>query len=117
MRNTGLDHLHYAIFKVSEQINLNPNEQSRDLSAQPVSPGKALVIVGNALSNVITGIDGDDTLYGEDGNDWLNGGRGLDALHGGAGDDELNAGDDSQGSSPMVTTATTLCAATRATTT
>jgi heme peroxidase/hemolysin type calcium-binding protein len=97
MRNTGLDHLHYAIFKVSEQINLDPNERSRDLSAQPATADKAFVVVGNALSNVITGTDSDDTLYGEDGNDRLNGGRGLDALHGGAGDDELNAGDDSRG--------------------
>src|SRR3954447_5338692 len=97
MRNTGLDHLHHAIFKVSEQINLNPNEGSLDLGAHPVTSEKALVIVGNALSNVITGTDGDDTLYGEDGNDTLNGGLGLDALHGGAGDDVLIAGNSSRG--------------------
>ena len=97
MRNTGLDHLHYDIFKVSEQVDLDPHERSRDLSAHPVTADKVLVIVGNALSNVITGTDGDDTLYGEDGNDTLNGGLGLDALHGGAGDDVLNAGDGSRG--------------------
>ncbi len=97
MRTTGLDHLHHEIFKVSEEISLDPNEQSRDLSAQPVTADKAFVVVGNVLSNVITGTDGDDALYGEDGNDRLNGGRGLDSLHGGAGDDELNAGDDTKG--------------------
>jgi hypothetical protein len=97
MRNTGLDHLHYAIFKVSEQVNLDPYERSRDLSAHPVTADKALVIVGNALDNVITGTNGDDTLYGEDGNDTLNGGLGLDTLYGGAGDDVLIAGDSSQG--------------------
>ena len=97
MRNTGLDHLHYGIFKVSERVDLDPHERSRDLSAHPATADKVLVIVGNALPNVITGTDGDDTLYGEDGNDTLNGGLGLDALHGGAGDDVLNAGDGSQG--------------------
>jgi Animal haem peroxidase/RTX calcium-binding nonapeptide repeat (4 copies) len=97
MRNTGLDHLHYDIFKVSERVDLDPHERSRNLSAHPVTADKVLVIVGNALPNVITGTDGDDALYGEDGNDTLNGGLGLDALHGGAGDDVLNAGDGSQG--------------------
>jgi Animal haem peroxidase/RTX calcium-binding nonapeptide repeat (4 copies) len=97
MRTTGLDHLHHEIFKMSEEISLDPNEQSRDLRAQPVTADKAFVVVGNALSNVITGTDGDDALYGEDGNDRLNGSRGLDSLHGGAGDDELNAGDDTRG--------------------
>jgi len=97
MRNTGLDHLHYDIFKVSERVDLDPDERSRDLSAHPVTADKVLVIVGNALPNVITGTDGDDALYGEDGNDTLNGGLGLDALHGGAGDDVLNAGDSSRG--------------------
>jgi Ca2+-binding RTX toxin-like protein len=62
-----------------------------------VTADKVLVIVGNALPNVITGTDGDDALYGEDGNDTLNGGLGLDALHGGPGDDVLNAGDSSRG--------------------
>jgi Animal haem peroxidase/RTX calcium-binding nonapeptide repeat (4 copies) len=97
MRNTGLDHLHYAVFKVSEQVDLGPQERSRDLSAAPVAADKVLVIVGNALPNIITGTDGDDTLYGEGGNDTLNGGLGLDALHGGAGDDVLNAGEGSRG--------------------
>jgi hypothetical protein len=97
MRNTGLDHLHYSIFKVSERLDLDPHEHSLDLSAHPATADKVLVVVGNALPNVITGTDGDDTLYGEDGNDTLNGGLGLDALHGGAGDDVLNAGGGSQG--------------------
>jgi hypothetical protein len=97
MRNTGLDHLPYAIFKVSKQIDLASYEQSRDLSAHPVTADEVLVIVGNTLPNVLTGTNGDDTLYGEDGNDTLNGGLGLDALHGGAGDDVLNAGDSSRG--------------------
>ena len=35
MRNTGLDHLHYDIFKVSERVDLDPHERSRDLSAHP----------------------------------------------------------------------------------
>jgi hypothetical protein len=97
MRNTGLDHQHYAIFKVSERIDLAPQEKSHDFSAVPVTADKALVIVGNARPNVITGTDGDNTLYGEGGNDTLNGGLGLDALHGGPGDDQLNAGNDPRG--------------------
>ena len=116
MRNTGLDHLHYAIFKVSERVDLGPHERSLDLSAHPVTADKVLVVVGNALPNAITGTAGDDTLYGEDGDDTLNGGLGLDALHGG-GNDLLNAGTVRKGSSPTVTTATIPCAATRATTT
>ena len=97
MRNTGLDHLHYAAFKVSERVDLGPDEESLDLGAHPVAAGKVLVAVGNALPNAITGTAGDDTLYGEDGDDTLNGGGGLDALHGGAGDDLLIAGGASRG--------------------
>jgi hypothetical protein len=97
MRNTGLDHLHHAAFKVSERVDLGPDEGSLDLGAHPVAADKVLVVVGNALPNAIIGTDGDDALYGEDGNDRLNGGPGLDALHGGAGDDELSAGDGSRG--------------------
>jgi Ca2+-binding RTX toxin-like protein len=96
-RNTGLDHLHYAIFKVAERADLDPHEHSRDMSATPVVPDKVLTIVGNALPNVITGTPGDDTIYGEDGNDTIYGGLGLDALHGGKGNDLLEAGGSTRG--------------------
>jgi hypothetical protein len=97
MRNTGLDHMHYAAFRVSERVDLDPGERSRDLGALPADADKALVIVGNALENAIMGTAGDDAIYGEDGNDRLGGGPGLDALHGGAGDDALRAADGSRG--------------------
>ena len=67
MRNTGLDHMHYAAFKVSEKIELGARERSHDFSALPVSPDKVLVLVGNKRDNTITGTAGDDTIYGEDG--------------------------------------------------
>ncbi len=97
MRNTGLDHLQYSIFRTSERVDLQPDERGRDFSAYPANDDKALVIVGNAHSNVVTGSNADDTLYGEDGNDQLNGGGGLDALHGGAGNDLLEAEEGSRG--------------------
>ena len=96
-RNTGLDHLHFAIFKVAERIDLGPHERSRDMSGTPLGPDKVLTIVGNALPNVITGTSRDDTIYGEGGNDRIYGGLGLDALHAGAGNDLIVAGDSVRG--------------------
>jgi Ca2+-binding RTX toxin-like protein len=92
MRNTGIEHMHYSAFKVSEKFELGAREPSHDFSAIPVSPDKVLVLVGNSRDNTITGTATDDTIYGEEGDDTLNGGLGLDALYGGAGDDTLNAG-------------------------
>jgi hypothetical protein len=96
-RNTGLDHLHYAIFKTSERVNLGPHERIHDMSADPAVTDKVLTVVGNALSNVIIGTSRDDTIYGEKGNDTVYGGLGLDALHGGPGNDRLEAGDSTRG--------------------
>src|SRR4051794_4302163 len=92
MRNTGLDHMHFAAFKVSERLDLGPDERAHDFSARPATAGAALVLVGNEHDNTITGTAGDNTIYGEDGDDTLNGGPGLNALHGGKGNDVLNAG-------------------------
>ena len=97
MRNTGLDHMHYDVFAVSERIDLGAKERSHDFSTLAVDANKVLVLVGNKRDNEITGTVGDDTIYGEDGNDLLNGGLGLDALFGGEGDDTLNAGTDARG--------------------
>ena len=47
MRNTGIEHMHYSAFKVSEQVELGLRERSHDFSAIPVSPDKVLVLVGN----------------------------------------------------------------------
>jgi Ca2+-binding RTX toxin-like protein len=91
MRNTGIDHMHYDAFKVSERIDLGPKEQTRDFSALP-STDAVLVLVGNERDNAITGTAASDTIYGEAGNDTLNGGHGIDALHGGNGNDVLTAG-------------------------
>jgi len=96
-RNTGLDHLHYAIFKTSERVNLGPHERIHDMSADPAVTDKVLTVVGNALSNVIIGTSRDDTIYGEKGNDTVYGGLGLDALHGGPVNDRLEAGDSTRG--------------------
>jgi Ca2+-binding RTX toxin-like protein len=92
MRNTGLDHMHFAAFKVSERLDLGPDERAHDFSGLPATAGVALVLVGNEHDNTITVTAGDHTIYGEDGDDTLNGGLGLDALHGGKGNDILNAG-------------------------
>jgi len=46
--------------------------------------------VGNGLANVITGNTGSNLLIGLDGNDTIDGGGGIDALFGGLGDDALN---------------------------
>ena len=107
MRNTGLDHLHYAIFKVSERIDLGPHERSLDLSAHPATADKVLTIVGNALPNVITGTPATTRSMARTGTTRLNGGLGLDALHGGAGDDLLKPETAHAAYSPMATTATT----------
>ena len=51
---------------------------------------------GNALNNILTGGDGDDTLIGDDGNDIIDGGAGSDSMSGGKGIDTYmvdNAGD------------------------
>ena len=58
---------------------------------------KVLVIVGNALDNVITGTGGDDALYGDDGNDTLNGGPGPRCPTWRRGDDLLRAGEGARG--------------------
>jgi Ca2+-binding RTX toxin-like protein len=97
MRNTGLDHMHYDVFAVSERIDIGAKERTHDFSTLAVDANKVLVLVGNKRDNAITGTVGDDTIYGEDGNDLLNGGLGLDALFGGEGDDTLNAGTDPRG--------------------
>lgn len=49
-------------------------------------------IIGNALGNTISGLNGADKLYGGRGNDVLNGGDGSDLLAGGAGNDRLLGG-------------------------
>jgi len=55
-------------------------------------------IVGNSMSeslsgtlngDVLSGLEGDDTLYGLGGNDSLDGGSGIDVLYGGAGNDTI----------------------------
>ncbi|AWN39551.1 peroxidase family protein [Methylobacterium durans] len=92
MRNTGLEHLHFAAFKVAETIELGPEDRTYEQDGLPTTPGAALVLVGNAHDNTIVVTAGDHTLYGEAGDDTLQGGSGLDALHGGTGDDVLMAG-------------------------
>lgn len=58
-------------------------------------------LIGNDLSNVLTGSSGrnylagaagNDALKGMIGNDWLNGGAGADTLSGGTGNDRLSGG-------------------------
>ena len=47
-------------------------------------------LVGNRLSNEITGLDGNDRIVGLEGNDHLIGGDGVDTLNGGPGDDTIH---------------------------
>ena len=49
-------------------------------------------IDGNAVANLLQGLDGADILRGHDGNDTLDGGDGDDFLYGGAGDDIVRGG-------------------------
>jgi Ca2+-binding RTX toxin-like protein len=51
-------------------------------------------IMGNTLSNILSGGAGNDTLNGMDGNDMLSGADGTDTLNGGNGDDTLDGGAD-----------------------
>jgi Ca2+-binding RTX toxin-like protein len=49
-------------------------------------------LTGNALDNVLTGLDGNDTLSGGLGADTLSGGASNDILDGGPGNDTLTGG-------------------------
>jgi Ca2+-binding RTX toxin-like protein len=49
-------------------------------------------VKGNALANIVSGGNGNDTVSGLDGNDRLAGGAGADSLTGGNGDDILYGG-------------------------
>lgn len=89
-RNTGLTHLHWDTFETAETVAMTAAQVNRNFSDFNNSVVE-LVLVGNALNNVITGTDSNDTIYGGDGNDTLNGGGGKDALHGEGGNDVLNA--------------------------
>lgn len=51
------------------------------------------VLTGDALANVIRGLDGNDSLIGGGGNDTLGGGNGDDILDGGLGADQMYGGD------------------------
>ena len=51
------------------------------------------IIIGNAATNVLMGLEGNDTLRGEGGADILLGGLGNDTLRGGTGPDLLDGGD------------------------
>ena len=50
------------------------------------------VIYGNAESNQLLGLGGDDTIHGRGGDDLLDGGLGNDNLYGGEGNDSLASG-------------------------
>ena len=89
-RNTGLTHLHWDTFETTDTVAMAAGQANRNFSDLN-SSAVELVLVGNALGNVITGTDSNDTIYGGDGADTLNGGGGKDALHGEGGDDTLNA--------------------------
>jgi Animal haem peroxidase len=52
MRNTGLDHLHYDTFKVSEQIDLGRNERNHDFSALGVSAERDITFPSLSESTV-----------------------------------------------------------------
>jgi VCBS repeat-containing protein len=47
------------------------------------------LVIGNAGTNILSGLGGDDRLYGQDGDDKLYGGEGKDRLYGGKGNDNL----------------------------
>jgi Ca2+-binding RTX toxin-like protein len=50
------------------------------------------IIVGSAVANVLSGLDGGDSLFGDAGNDTLLGENGLDLINGGLGRDTLTGG-------------------------
>jgi Ca2+-binding RTX toxin-like protein len=47
------------------------------------------LVIGDAGTNILSGLGGDDRLYGQDGDDKLYGGEGKDRLYGGKGNDNL----------------------------
>lgn len=49
-------------------------------------------LLGNAVGNVLNGLDGSDRLFGYGGNDTLDGGNGNDFVYGGGGSDSLVGG-------------------------
>ena len=63
-----------------------------DVENGTVTATGAVGLIGNALTNVLTGGAGANTLDGKDGNDTLIGGAGNDSLIGGLGDDSMTGG-------------------------
>jgi Ca2+-binding RTX toxin-like protein len=58
------------------------------------TPAGGGTVAGNALDNVITGAQRDETFWGNGGRDTIDGGAGKDVLHGGDGGDTLDGGAD-----------------------
>ena len=70
-----------------ETINGGTGDDIIDLTSQNTSISTAMMINGEAGSDVIWASAGDDTLNGGEGNDVLFGGAGVDTLTGGSGAD------------------------------
>ena len=70
-----------------ETINGGAGDDIIDLTSPNTSISTAMVINGEAGSDVIWASAGDDTLNGGEGNDVLFGGAGVDTLTGGSGAD------------------------------
>lgn len=95
MRTTGVTNLHTDSFSAA-QVRLNLTNSPDNSGAARATFAQSEVISGLDGNDTINGGGGSDSIYGDAGNDNLQGGAGNDFLTGGLGDDTLNdsGGDD-----------------------
>ncbi|QRM33458.1 calcium-binding protein [Microvirga sp. VF16] len=88
--DTVVTRVSYALGYNLENLKADPGASSIGLMGNHLSN----VITGNQGNDEIHGLDGDDTLYGDGGNDYILGGNGEDDLYGGIGNDHLDGGNE-----------------------
>lgn len=104
----GIDVVTYAQLRAGQDLSLSLLTGKAEVSASGgailkrdkltgfenvMGGGGNDTIIGSALANDISGLDGQDSLDGGIGHDTLRGGRGDDTLIGGEGDDTLDGGE------------------------
>ncbi|MBD2205002.1 hypothetical protein H6G33_22585 [Calothrix sp. FACHB-1219] len=94
----GAGHDSFLVDNVGDVVRENANEGIDTVSStinyiltanveELYLSGAAIIGIGNASDNSITGNNSNNILYGDYGDDTLDGGTGADAMFGGAGDD------------------------------
>lgn len=95
---SGIDWVSYLASDSGVTVNLtNGTGTGGDAQGDVISNVENLVgsdyadvLTGDAVSNILHGLDGDDEIRGNSGNDVLEGGAGADQLNGGAGVDAVS---------------------------